>query len=191
MAGCSCNIETLLIGNSKPAYIVARVFVWYRSKERPRNGIFDFGRAGNGTRAKKWKMRRGRGKKRFLAFLPHPLPALLLAPFFARSLTLVLCSKTSRKRLLRRLGKITIVHFYLSGIFVYICLITALVSLLVTEKNRNERNPFSLRNPSACNRQLTFWNEKIRGWKLILCCYHSVEPTSAGVDICRIRGFWG
>jgi len=25
MAGSSCNIETLLIGNSKPAYIVARV----------------------------------------------------------------------------------------------------------------------------------------------------------------------
>ena len=33
---------------------------------------------------------RGRGrKKRFPSFLPHPLPALLLAPFFARSLSLV------------------------------------------------------------------------------------------------------
>ena len=28
----------------------------------------------------------------FPSFLPHPLPALLLAPFFARSLTLVPCS---------------------------------------------------------------------------------------------------
>ena len=44
----------------------ASVSVWFRSKERPRNGIVGFGRARNGTRA-----------------------ALLLAPFFARSLTLV------------------------------------------------------------------------------------------------------
>ena len=28
----------------------------------------------------------------FPSFLPHPLPALLLTPFFARSLTLVPCS---------------------------------------------------------------------------------------------------
>ena len=45
---------------------VASVSVWFRSKERPRNGILGFGRARNG-----------------------PLPALLLTPFFARSLTLV------------------------------------------------------------------------------------------------------
>ena len=45
---------------------VASVSVWLRSKERPRNGIVGFGRARNGTRA-----------------------ALLLVPFFARSLTLV------------------------------------------------------------------------------------------------------
>ena len=38
------------------------------------NGIFGFGRARNGTRAN---------------FLSNPLPALLLVPFFARSLTLV------------------------------------------------------------------------------------------------------
>ena len=31
----------------------------------------------------------GGGEGRFPSFLPHPLPALLLAPFFARSLTLV------------------------------------------------------------------------------------------------------
>ena len=30
---------------------------------------------------------RGRGRKDSFFFLPHPLPALLLGPFFARSLT--------------------------------------------------------------------------------------------------------
>ena len=33
--------------------------------------------------------RRGRGRGRKETFLPDPLPAILLAPFFARSLTLV------------------------------------------------------------------------------------------------------
>ena len=32
---------------------VANVSVWFRSKERPRNGILGFGRARNETRAKK------------------------------------------------------------------------------------------------------------------------------------------
>ena len=143
---------------------VASVSVWYRSKERPRNGILSFGRARNETRAKIWKWGRKRQiskaridrsdslifqhKRRprvigftyaspevhfrstesqtfywsimtaddsikcrcansgrtvqvggfqnpgvclqaFPSFLPHPLPALLLVPFFARSLTLV------------------------------------------------------------------------------------------------------
>ena len=31
----------------------------------------------------------GGGEGRFPSFLPHPLPALLLAPLFSRSLTLV------------------------------------------------------------------------------------------------------
>ena len=53
---------------------VASVSVWFRSKERPRNGILGYVRARNET---------------FPSFFPHPLPALLLAPFFARSLTLV------------------------------------------------------------------------------------------------------
>ena len=44
---------------------VACVSVWFRSKDRPRNGILGFGRARNETRA------------------------LLITPFFARSLTLV------------------------------------------------------------------------------------------------------
>ena len=34
---------------------VASVSVWFRSKERPRNGILGFGRARNEIRAKKWK----------------------------------------------------------------------------------------------------------------------------------------
>ena len=43
---------------------------------------------------KKWEPKnerggRGRGRKDSFFFLPHALPALLLAPFFARSLTLV------------------------------------------------------------------------------------------------------
>ena len=32
----------------------------------------------------------GEGEEGNLSFLPHPIPALLVAPFFARSLTLVL-----------------------------------------------------------------------------------------------------
>ena len=43
---------------------------------------FWFDRARNETRTKKWKRGTGEGKE-------GPLPALLLAPFFARSLTLV------------------------------------------------------------------------------------------------------
>ena len=63
---------------------VASVSVWFRSKERQRNGILDFGRARNETRAKKWKRGEGEGK---VSSLPHPLPALSITPFFARSLT--------------------------------------------------------------------------------------------------------
>ena len=42
---------------------VASVSVWFRSKERPRNGILGFGRARNETRAKKWKWGEGEGKE--------------------------------------------------------------------------------------------------------------------------------
>ena len=59
---------------------VASVSLWFRSKERPRNRpgnrIFGFGRARNGTRAKKFP-------------IPSTPPALSLAPFLTRSLTLV------------------------------------------------------------------------------------------------------
>ena len=45
---------------------VASVSVWFRSKERPRNGILGFGRARNETRAKKMKVGGGgrEGRKR-------------------------------------------------------------------------------------------------------------------------------
>ena len=42
---------------------LASVFVWFGSKERPRNGILGFGRARNETRAKKWKWGEGKGKE--------------------------------------------------------------------------------------------------------------------------------
>ena len=45
---------------------VASVSFWFRSKERPRNGILGFGRARNETRAKKMKVGGGgrEGRKR-------------------------------------------------------------------------------------------------------------------------------
>ena len=49
---------------------VASVSVWFRSKERPRKGTFDFDRARNETRAKKGKRGRGRGRKETLADKP-------------------------------------------------------------------------------------------------------------------------
>ena len=44
---------------------VASVSVWFRSKERPRSGIFGFGRTRNETRAKNERGGRGEeGRKR-------------------------------------------------------------------------------------------------------------------------------
>ena len=71
---------------------VASVSVWFRSKERPRNGILGFGRARNETRAKQWKWGRGRGRKE--TFFPTPSPLFYLR-HFSRGLwlsLLVLCS---------------------------------------------------------------------------------------------------
>ena len=88
---------------------VASVSVRFRSKdpERPRNGIFGFIRARNGTRAKNERGRRGRGRKEtFLTFLPHPSP-LRYSRHFSRALSLsfpVLCSETAWKRSLGRLS---------------------------------------------------------------------------------------
>ena len=70
---------------SKPVACVASVSGWFQSKERQRNGIFRFGCARIETRA------------------------LLLAPCFALSLTLVprsLLQDSARKRLLRRLPQV-------------------------------------------------------------------------------------
>ena len=42
---------------------VASVSVWFRSKEKPRDGILGFGGARNETRAKKWKWGEEEGKE--------------------------------------------------------------------------------------------------------------------------------
>ena len=47
-------------------------------------------RARNEREPKNERGGKGKGKEGNFSFLPHPLPALLLAPFSARSLTLVL-----------------------------------------------------------------------------------------------------
>ena len=51
---------------------VASVSVWFRSKERPRNGILGFGRARNETRAKKWRLGRGGEGKEGNAYRQTP-----------------------------------------------------------------------------------------------------------------------
>ena len=70
----------------KTAACVTSVSVWFWIKERPGNGIFGVGRARKETRA-------------ILHRPLRPLPALLLTPFLARSLTLVPRSfpRTARK----------------------------------------------------------------------------------------------
>ena len=69
-----CHMHSSQVSTSVAC--VASVSVRFRSKERPRKGIFDFDRARNETWDKNWKTKTERG-------------ALLLAPFFVRSLTLV------------------------------------------------------------------------------------------------------
>ena len=70
---------------------IANVSVWFRSKkDRGRRLSVLTAREMKREPKKNERVGRGRGRKeRFPSFLPHPLPALLLAPFFARSLTLV------------------------------------------------------------------------------------------------------
>ena len=69
---------------------VASVSVWFRSKERPRNGFTVLAAREMKQEPKKWKWGDGEGKEGFLPFFPPPsLPALLLEPLFARPLTLV------------------------------------------------------------------------------------------------------
>ena len=92
LAMCSADLNSVNGSTSQVCITlacVASVSVWFRSNERPRNGIPGFGRARNETRANKWRGGGGGGGERFPSFLPHPLLALLLAPFLARSWTLV------------------------------------------------------------------------------------------------------
>ena len=60
---------------------VASVSVWFRSKERPRSGIFDFGRERNEISAKKWKRGEGKGKEGNFAIFPTPSPRFYLRHF--------------------------------------------------------------------------------------------------------------
>ena len=85
---------------------VASVSVRFRSKERPRKGIFGFDRARNETRAKKWK--RGEGK----------------GPFVARSLTLV-----PRSLLLNRTETLAT---QATGIREIVCLIKTLLKVTLS-----------------------------------------------------------
>ena len=66
---------------------VSHVFGWFRSKKDRGTGFSVLAAREMKREPKKWKRGEGEGKVGFS--LPHPLPALLLAPFFARSLTLV------------------------------------------------------------------------------------------------------
>ena len=60
---------------------VASVSVWFRSKERPRSGIFDFGHERNEISAKKWKRGEGKGKEGNFAIFPTPSPRFYLRHF--------------------------------------------------------------------------------------------------------------
>ena len=62
---------------------VASVSVWFRSKERPRNGILGFGRARNETRAKHWKWEEGEGEEGNAVSFPPPFRSFTYAIFRA------------------------------------------------------------------------------------------------------------
>ena len=70
---------------------IASVWMWFRSKERPRNNEgrewdFWFWPQEKWNKSQNIKQGGGRGEG------PYPLPALLLTPFYVWSLTLVPCS---------------------------------------------------------------------------------------------------
>ena len=72
----------------KKASLRSKRFRLVSEQRNTEEGTFGFDRARNETRAKKRK--RGGGREgRKPSFLPHPLPAHLLAPFFSGSLILV------------------------------------------------------------------------------------------------------
>ena len=67
---------------------IPSVSVWFGAIKDRGTGFSVLAAREMKRRAKKWK--RGEEESAFLpSFIPHPLPALLLAPFFARSWTLV------------------------------------------------------------------------------------------------------
>ena len=73
---------------TKKLACVASVSVWFRSKEIPRKGLSVL--TAREMKRERKKERGGGGREgRKPSFLPHPLPALLLAPFFSGSLILV------------------------------------------------------------------------------------------------------
>ena len=51
-AGARVSLSPATRVSTKRLACVASIFVWFRSKERPRKGIFGFSRTRNGTRAK-------------------------------------------------------------------------------------------------------------------------------------------
>ena len=61
-------------------------FLWFRSKERPRNGIFGFDRARNGKRVKNERGGRRRGRKEISSPSPLFTRAIFHAFFDSRSL---------------------------------------------------------------------------------------------------------
>ena len=72
----------------KKASLRSKRFRLVSEQRNTEEGTLGFDRARNETRAKKERGGGGReGRKP--SFLPHPLPALLLAPFFSGSLILV------------------------------------------------------------------------------------------------------
>ena len=63
LVGIFLNIMNLLCIQLLWIACVARVSVWFRSKEIPRKGTFNFDCVRNETTAKKWKRGKGKGKE--------------------------------------------------------------------------------------------------------------------------------
>lgn len=66
------------------------------------------------------------------------------------------------------------------------------ISSSYKKKSRNERNPFSLRNLSACNRQLKFWKNP---WMKFYAVAIQLNPlpqewTSAEYEVFGVNNTW-
>ena len=103
-----CSKKCRCLQSSDPTwnsnFLLARVasinFCFVSEQNKTEEWDFGFGRMRIRTRTKKMKEGGGEGRKPYLTFLPQPLPALLLMPFFS---FLLLRSETTRKHLLCRL----------------------------------------------------------------------------------------